>query len=193
MKRKILWGIAVSGLLVLNACKDKEGKPAEADMVTGQNIPTAENLPPIPSTPSTPAPVSGAGLMPSFKMMDERGQEVLLESFKGKKVVVNIWASWCPPCRAEMPSLQSLHGKLDKDKVAFVLLSVDDSPEDAGEFKATQKLQLPVYFPGEGLPSLFNVQAIPSTFIFNEKGELIKRMDGMDDYDTEEYLNLLKG
>lgn len=193
MKRNILWSVAVSTLLLLNACKDKEGKPSEADVVADQNAPAAENLPPMPSTPSTPAPVAAAGVMPAFKMMDERGQEVSLESFKGKKVVVNIWASWCPPCRAEMPSLQSLHGKLDKDKVAFVLLSVDDSPEDAGEFKATQKLQLPVYFPGEQLPSLFNVQAIPSTFIFNEKGELIKRMDGMDDYDTEEYLNLLKG
>ncbi|MBO9591871.1 MAG: TlpA family protein disulfide reductase [Niabella sp.] len=178
------------GIGTLTACKNEEKQdtansaaPVAADSVAA--TPGVETSAP----PATPA----VSMMPAFKMSDEKGQPVTLESLKGKKVVFNIWASWCPPCRAEMPSIQRLYKKTDKAKVAFVLLSVDDRMEDAAGFKKKQNLNMPIFFPGEQLPLLFNVQAIPSTFIFNEKGELIKKMEGMEDYDTQEYVDLLKG
>lgn len=167
------------GMVTLTACKN-EGKQDAADSTA-------------PAATDTVAAAPAVAMLPAFKMSDEQGKPVTLESLKGKKVVVNIWASWCPPCRAEMPSIQNLYKKTDKEKVAFVLLSVDDQMEDAAAFKKKQGLNMPVFFPAENLPLLFNVQAIPSTFIFNEKGELIKKMEGMDDYDTQEYVDLLKG
>lgn len=176
--------IMMTGLAVLTlaACNNNE-KQADEPAVA----------PPATSTETTPPATPAVSVLPSFKMTNEQGQPVTLESLKGKKVVMNIWASWCPPCRAEMPSIQNLYKKTDKEKVAFVLLSVDDQMEDAAAFKKKQNLNMPIFFPGEQLPLLFNVQAIPSTFIFNEKGELIKKMEGMDDYDTQEYVDLLKG
>lgn len=178
------------GLSTLTACKNEEKQDA-ADGTAPAATDTAAVTPNVePNTaPATPA----VSMMPAFKMSDEKGQPVTLESLKGKKVVVNIWASWCPPCRAEMPSIQRLYKKTDKEKVAFVLLSVDDRMEDAAGFKKKQNLNMPIFFPGEQLPLLFNVQAIPSTFIFNEKGELIKKTEGMEDFDTQEYVDLLKG
>ncbi|MCF3111272.1 TlpA family protein disulfide reductase [Niabella sp. CC-SYL272] len=178
------------GMSALTACKN-QGKQDTADSTAPVATDTAAVAPNVEANtaPATPA----VSMMPAFKMSDERGQPVTLESLKGKKVVFNIWASWCPPCRAEMPSIQNLYKKLDKKKVAFVLLSVDENREDAATFKKKQNLNMPVFFPAENLPLLFNVQAIPSTFIFNEKGELIKKMEGMDDYDKQEYVDLLKG
>lgn len=131
-----------------------------------------------------------AVVLPAFNMVDVNGKPFNLADFKGKKIFVNLWASWCPPCKAEIPSIESLYNKVDKSKAAFVMLSLDNNFETAVKFAAKNKMATPVYYPAENLPSLFNVQGIPTTFIFDEKGNLINRIEGGDDYDTEKYLTL---
>lgn len=130
--------------------------------------------------------------LPSFTVQDINGRSINLQSFKGKKVFVNLWASWCPPCRREMPSIEKLSQSVDTGKVVFIMLSLDDNFYKAKKFIQNQKLKLPVYYPAESLPELFNVQGIPVTFIFNENGELIKRIEGGDDYYSKRYRNMLK-
>jgi len=130
-------------------------------------------------------------VLPPFKLVDLNRKPVNLADFKGKKIFVNLWASWCPPCRAEIPSIGELYSKVDKTKVVFVMLSLDNEMETAIQFAAENKLTTPVYYPAENLPALFKTEGIPATFIFDEKGNLIKRIDGGDDYDTAEYLKLL--
>mgnify|MGYP000324202769 CR=1 FL=1 len=131
--------------------------------------------------------------LPAFTITDVNGNVINTNDFKGKKVFVNLWASWCPPCRAEIPSIEKLKTKMDPQKVAFVMLSLDKNFEVAKEFAKSINIQLPVYYPAEKLPELFNIEGIPATFIFNEKGELIKENSGADDYDTDAYVQLLKG
>ena len=131
-------------------------------------------------------------MLPAFKMTDANGNIVDMASLKGKKVFVNLWATWCPPCRAEIPSIEALDRKVDKGKTAFVMLSLDESFELAKQFAMKRNMQLPVYYPAEGLPAMFKTDGIPATFIFNEKGELVKQNNGADDYDTEEYMQLMK-
>jgi thiol-disulfide isomerase/thioredoxin len=118
------------------------------------------------------------------------GSPFNLADFKGKKVFVNLWASWCPPCRAEIPSIEKLYKKVDKRKAVFVLLSLDNDFETAVRFVIENKLASPVYYPAGNLPSPFNVQGIPVTFVFDEIGNLVTQMEGADNYDTEKYLNL---
>lgn len=137
------------------------------------------------------SPAPAAVVLPAFKMVDLNGTAFNLADFKGKKVFVNLWASWCPPCRAEIPSIERLYGKVDKSKAVFIMLSLDNNFEAAVKFAAKNKMVTPVYYPAENLPSLFNVEGIPATFIFDEKGNLINRIEGGDDYDTEKYLTLL--
>ncbi len=74
----------------------------------------------------------------------------------------------------------------------FIMLSLDDEFEKAKRYASKNKLNLPVYYPTENLPLLFKTQGIPATFIFNEKGELIRQNMGAEDYDTDAYLQLLK-
>lgn len=131
-------------------------------------------------------------MLPAFKMTDVNGNTVDMASFKGKKLFVNLWATWCPPCRAEIPSIENLAGKVDKEKAVFIMLSLDENVELAKNFATKNNMQLPVYYPAEGLPAMFKTDGIPATFIFNEKGELVKQNNGADDYDTEEYVQLLK-
>lgn len=129
--------------------------------------------------------------LPSFSIRNAAGETVNLSSLKGKKVFLNLWATWCPPCRQEIPSIEKLYSESDKNKVVFVLLSLDENFEVAKEFAASNGLQAPIFYAAENLPDLFNVRGIPATFIFNEEGELIKQINSMEDYYTREYIELL--
>ena len=130
--------------------------------------------------------------LPLLNMVNEKGEPVSLNSFQGKKIFVNLWASWCGPCRREMPSIEKLYRSVDTAKVAFVLLALDDDFEKSKKYMASQKLNLPLYYPAENLPALFNVPGIPTTFIFGEQGQLIQKIEGSDDYDRDEYRKILK-
>jgi thiol-disulfide isomerase/thioredoxin len=129
--------------------------------------------------------------LPTFNMLTVENKTMNLSSLKGKKVFVNLWATWCPPCRAEIPSIEKLAAKTDKSKVAFVMLALDNQFEKAINYAAKNKMTLPIYYPAENLPPLFNVEGIPTTFIFDEQGKLIHQQVGSVDYNTSKYISLL--
>lgn len=94
--------------------------------------------------------------LPPFSIVNNKGEVTDLAKFKGKKVFVNLWATWCPPCRAEIPSIQKLYAKTDKNKAVFIMLSLDDKFETAKQFAAKTKLDLSIYFAASSLLALFN-------------------------------------
>lgn len=138
----------------------------------------------------TVTPKAGATL-PDFMVKTDQGKTVNLKSFKGKKVFVNLWATWCGPCRREMPSIEALYNKTKGKKVEFVMLSLDDDFNKAINYKSTNKFTMPMYYPAGNMPALFNVDGIPATFVFDEKGELVKTIQGSTNYDTQDFVNLL--
>jgi thiol-disulfide isomerase/thioredoxin len=159
--------------------------------IYGCNNSNAEPQQESSSTKTIAATIPAATVsLPAFKIVDLNGKPFNLADFKGKKVFINLWASWCPPCRAEIPSIEKLYSKVDKSKATFVMLSLDNDFETAVNYAAKNKMTTPVFYPAENLPSLFNVEGIPATFIFDEKGNLVTQIEGGDDYDTEKYLNL---
>jgi thiol-disulfide isomerase/thioredoxin len=112
------------------------------------------------------------------------GRPANLRQFRGKAVLVNLWASWCPPCLAEMPGLQALYQKTDTSKVAFVLISLDANPNKAKALLKKKGYTMPVFFPAAPLPAPFDSPSIPSTVVLTPSGRLADRHDGMADYDT---------
>lgn len=130
--------------------------------------------------------------LPAMKLVDASGQQLDLSAFKGKKIFVNLWATWCPPCRAEMPSIKKLSTVVDSSKVAFVMLSLDEDFETARQYAINTSLGLPIYGAASALPSLFQTQGIPVTYIFNEAGELIFRRDRAENYDQPQFVELLQ-
>ncbi len=137
------------------------------------------------------AAIPDRDVLPPFPLSDKTGNTVDLADFKGKKVFVNLWASLCGPCRDEMPSIQKLYEKTKGKNVQFVMLAMDDDFSKSVAYFNSSNLTLPAFYPAAGLPALFDVSAIPATFIFNENGELVKSIRGGDNYDTPEYVQLL--
>ena len=115
------------------------------------------------------------------------GQPANLSDLKGKVVFVNLWASWCPPCVAEMPGIHTLYQKMDPAKVAFVMISLDENPAKAQALLKRQGYTFPVYFPTGPLPAPFNSSSIPSTVVLGPDGQVAARHDGMAEYDTPEF------
>jgi peroxiredoxin len=108
-----------------------------------------------------------------FTLSDLQGNPWHLRDLKGKVVLVNFWATWCPPCRKEMPDLQALYDRY-KDQ-GFVVVSISD--EEAAKvqpFIAEQKITYPVLLdPGRKVTDLFQVEGIPKSFVYDREGKLV--------------------
>ena len=115
------------------------------------------------------------------------GKAANLSDLRGKVVFVNLWASWCPPCVAEMPGIHALYKKMDPKKVAFVMLSLDENPAKAQAMLKRQGYTFPVYFPAGPLAPPFDSNSIPSTVILGPDGQVAARHNGMAEYDTPEF------
>lgn len=126
----------------------------------------------------------------SFK--DENGKDITLSSLKGKVVFINFWATWCPPCIHEMPSINTLKQSFKgNDNIIFLMVDVDGTMEKSKAFMSENKYDLQVYVPNGEIPSNFLGNAIPTTVIIDKKGELVNRMEGGRDYADPEILKSL--
>lgn len=111
--------------------------------------------------------------LPSIALLDGRGQVVELERYKGKPLVINLWATWCPPCRREMPVLQQ--AQLDYPGVHFVFVNQGENPQIVTNFLATTGLNLShVLFDGGGdLARQVGSMALPTTLFYDADGRLV--------------------
>ncbi len=101
-----------------------------------------------------------------------RLQKILDGPGKGKVVMVNIFASWCPPCRAEIPGLISVRGSVPESDLLILGVSVDNEEPALREFMKRYKFNYPLYIATEDFVNAFSVSAIPHMLIYNQKGEL---------------------
>lgn len=128
----------------------------------------------------------------SYDLMleDLEGNQVSLSSLKGKTVFMNLWATWCAPCVAEMPDINSLYEQMEGE-VAFVMLSRDEDEEKARNWILRKGYEFPVYFQRSPMPVQYQSNSIPTTFVISPKGEITVTRSGMAKYDTEEFRNYL--
>lgn len=109
------------------------------------------------------------------------------EQLKGKVLFINFWATWCPPCRAEMPSIQTLYDKFKgNDKIEFLIVEIEGDIEGTDKFLKEQKLQLPIVYPNGEIPSTWLGGSIPTTVILDKNGKIAAKEEGMYDYSTKE-------
>ncbi|MEJ5864880.1 TlpA disulfide reductase family protein [Pseudomonas farsensis] len=111
--------------------------------------------------------------LPALSLRDKSGQAVALHAYKGRPLVINIWATWCPPCRREMPVLQQ--AQHDYPNVTFLFVNQGETPENVSTFMATTGLMLShVLFDGTGeLARTVGSMALPTTLFYNADGRLI--------------------
>lgn len=127
----------------------------------------------------------------SLKLIDRDGNITSLEDLKGKVIFMNLWATWCPPCIAEMPSIDKLHEEMG-DEVAFVMLSLDRDFELAKDFDKRKGYNLPIYAPASNMPAMYNSSAIPTTYVIDAAGNLALTHKGMADYSADDFKTFLK-
>ena len=117
-----------------------------------------------------PVPATAA---PAWKLKDLDGKVVSSETFKGKVVVLDFWATWCPPCRAEIPGYVDLQKKYGKDGLVVIGVSLDDGPAVVKTFVAKFGVNYQIVMGNEKTAEIFGgVEAIPTTFIIDRKGEV---------------------
>lgn len=129
-----------------------------------------------------------------FNLKDLEGNVVDVNQFKGKTIFLNIWATWCGPCRVEMPSIQKLYEQVDNQSILFIMLAVD-RPQDlkkVKDFVADKEYTFPVYTPSGNLPVQLQVGSIPSTFVISPDGKIVSKETGAANYDTPEFKAFLK-
>lgn len=128
---------------------------------------------------------------PDFTVSDGT-TTVHLASYRGKVVLLNFWATWCPPCVAETPSLQQLHR--DIPSLQIIGVSVD---EDAGAYKQFIRQRhiefTTVLDSSESVPKLFHTDMWPETYVINRKGVIVRKFIGAQDWSDPEIRSYLKG
>jgi cytochrome c biogenesis protein CcmG, thiol:disulfide interchange protein DsbE len=118
--------------------------------------------------------------VPPFTVTDVDGRSVSLASLKGKVVLVNFWATWCPPCRAEIPDLVKLQERY-RDKLVILGISEDEiPPEQVKAFAANLKVNYIVAMTTPELKKIFRgVSALPTTFVIDREGKLVRKHVGL--------------
>lgn len=121
---------------------------------------------------------------------DLEGNPIRLADYKGKKVLLNFWATWCRPCIEEMPALLQAEAILKDDNYVFLLAS-DQSIDKIKAFKEKKGFEF-TYLKFNGAMSDFQIDALPTTFIYNEEGKSVHRIDGATIWNDPEIIKMLK-
>jgi thiol-disulfide isomerase/thioredoxin len=132
---------------------------------------------------------------PGFRLTALDGRTVDFGSYRGKVVVLNFWATWCPPCVAEMPSLERLHRALGPEGLAVVTVSADEDEAALRAFVGQYQLTLPVLRDpgGRGAASQYRTTGYPETFVLDRGGLLLQHTVGPDEWDSPERLDYFRG
>lgn len=131
---------------------------------------------------------------PNFTFPGLDGKNVSLADFKGKVVFVNIWATWCPPCREEVPSMEKLYQKLKGDGFEILTVSIDTLGAAAvGPFMKEYKLSFPALLdPGGTIKNLYGTTGVPESFIVNKEGMIEEIVIGPTDWSTPEAVRFFR-
>ena len=128
----------------------------------------------------------------NFVLIDQEGNRKSFTDFKDKVVFVNFWATWCPPCIAEMPDINGLYQEANSDDIEFVLISFDDNFQKAKDFVKKKEFDFPIYQLASPLPKVYESNAIPTTYVISPEGKIVVTKSGMAKYNTKKFRKFLE-
>lgn len=133
-------------------------------------------------TPAFQAPAKPKRKLLSFTLTDLNGRPVKLAAWRGRPLIVDFWATWCPPCRKEVPELNAIYKKYRKRGLAVLGVSVDkvqgDGVKSVRPFVKEFKVSYPVLMADDALLEALDLDNIPTTLFINRKGETVARLEG---------------
>jgi thiol-disulfide isomerase/thioredoxin len=130
----------------------------------------------------------------NFTVKDLAGKKTEFKNFQGRVIFLNLWATWCGPCRSEMASIQKLYESIDKEKVSFVMLSLDKDTqvEKVKAFVNSRSFTFPIFMPSGYLAEQLQVPSIPTTFVITKDGLIDLKEVGMKNYNTTKFKKYLE-
>lgn len=137
--------------------------------------------------PTAQADLSG------IKFKDAKGKILSLADLEGKVIFLNFWATWCPPCLAEMPSVNKLYEKYKNDnEVVFILVDADSDFTKSQAYMDRKKYALPIYAFASNLPETIFKGNLPTTIVFDKKGRLSYRGEGAAKYASSKFIGFIE-
>jgi thiol-disulfide isomerase/thioredoxin len=130
---------------------------------------------------------------PDFTLPDLAGKQARLSDLRGNVVMVNFWATWCPPCREEVPSLVALNRLMAGKPFRMMAISVDTGGKQAvEEYFAASKNILPAFLDSDGKTGrIYGITGVPETFVIDKRGVIIKKVIGPRDWSSPEMVKFL--
>lgn len=144
------------------------------------------------AAPSAIDPAAAISKAPDFSLQTIDGQTLRLSDYKNKAVILNFWATWCPPCRAEIPDMIELQEKYGNKNFSFIGIAVSDKIGNVQRFVKDKGINYPVAMGNESVTDAYGqfieggMRGIPTTFIINTKGEVLGYFVGARDKETFE-------
>jgi len=124
---------------------------------------------------------------PDFTLEDLSGRRISLKDLRGKVVFLNFWATWCPPCVVEMPSMEELHKEFGNNGLVILAINFRETPEQVNAFAKKHKLTFIMLLDSDGsVFELYQAWALPVTTIIGNGGEIVGRAMGARDWDSKE-------
>ena len=123
---------------------------------------------------------------------DARGKITDLGDLKGKVIFLNFWATWCPPCIAEMPGVNKLYEKYKNDSnVVFILADADGDLAKSHKFMGRKKFSLPVYAVASEVPEVLFRGSLPTTIVFDKLGRIVYNEAGAANYGNQKFIEFI--
>jgi thiol-disulfide isomerase/thioredoxin len=133
------------------------------------------------------------GKTPALKLADADGRERALSEWRGKTVVVNFWATWCEPCREEMPSLERLRTRLEGKSVDVVAVNVGESPERVARFTREVPVSFPILYDRDSsMAKRWKVRGYPTSYVVGPDGRIRYYFVGELDWSSEEIVRAIE-
>ena len=120
-----------------------------------------------------------------WQLVDKTGNNINLQDYKGKIIFINFWATWCPPCIAEMPSMQKLYADY-QDKIVFLFVTTD-SFSKINAFLIKNNLNLPIYQSVTNAPLEMETESIPTTYLIDKHGNIVIEKTGVADWNSDSF------
>ncbi|GBU28046.1 thiol-disulfide oxidoreductase ResA [Treponema sp. R8-4-B8] len=121
------------------------------------------------------------------------GTKISLSQFKGKVIFLNFWATWCGPCRSEMPSMEAVYKRLKDKGFEILAINLGDSRSEVSAFMNEYKLSFPAILDEKSATGYhYNVQAIPTTYIIDRRGLIVARIIGSINWNTPKIISALE-
>ncbi|NOZ36808.1 MAG: TlpA family protein disulfide reductase [Gammaproteobacteria bacterium] len=138
-------------------------------------------------------PLSGEKMAPALVLTDINGVKHDIRDYRGKPVIINFWATWCPPCRRELPSMNRAWGKIKAEGIVMLAVGVGEDKDSVVDFMTDYPIDFTVLLDSQAEVSAhWPVDALPTTFVLDRQGRLVYRAIGGREWDNNALLDSIR-